>query len=216
MRKAEQENEIVYIIGHINPQLEGCEKRYQALLERFSHIIKAQIFGHIHQDGYKFTHGYFDKKKITGFKVIGGGVTNYNSNPRYHKLVIDKGNLDLKNYYTFYFNVTEANLRNEPVWRENYNVKELFETENFADSQLTFDSIVSRVENDKDYAKKIYSMNRDPNEDITVPDGWAHEFRCKLNYHQDGCEVPHDKFDWESWITRTIIGPWYEVISHDQ
>jgi sphingomyelin phosphodiesterase len=54
---AERRNLSVYIISHIPPGqtdcLEDWVERYNVLIDRFSHIIRGQFFGHTHSDHFE-------------------------------------------------------------------------------------------------------------------------------------------------------------------
>ena len=74
LRKAEQNNEVVYLISHI-PYIDGfflneCAKRFKALVDRFSYIIRGQFAGHTHNDEINIQTEYFQQgkkeKEITG------------------------------------------------------------------------------------------------------------------------------------------------------
>lgn len=51
LRQAEKNNDKVYILGHIPPNAAIVEwgRRYNALVDRFSYIIRGQFFGHSHR-----------------------------------------------------------------------------------------------------------------------------------------------------------------------
>jgi sphingomyelin phosphodiesterase len=79
LRKAEQNNEEVYIIGHIpagdTSLLSECAKRFIALIDRFSHIIRGQFAGHTHYDEVKIMRDYFDKEKVNSIVYISPSLT---------------------------------------------------------------------------------------------------------------------------------------------
>lgn len=68
LKQAEKDGEKVFIIGHIPPGDRGflveCNKYYNALLDRFQHIITGHFYGHSHHDEIRLIKGYFDKSKI--------------------------------------------------------------------------------------------------------------------------------------------------------
>ena len=79
LRNSEQNGESVIIIGHVPPAdnyfISHHSYRYNALIDRFSHIIKGQFFGHTHSDEVKIVHGYFNKSLITGVVHIAPSFT---------------------------------------------------------------------------------------------------------------------------------------------
>ena len=79
LRMSEQNQEEVYIIGHIpagdTSLLTECSKRHIALIERFSHIIRGQFAGHTHYDEVKIMRDYFDKEKVNSIQYINPSLT---------------------------------------------------------------------------------------------------------------------------------------------
>jgi sphingomyelin phosphodiesterase len=79
LRKAELNKEEVYMIGHIpagdTSLLSECAKRYIALIDRFSHIIRGQFAGHTHFDEVKIMRNYFDKEKVNSIVYIAPSLT---------------------------------------------------------------------------------------------------------------------------------------------
>lgn len=79
LRQAEKDGEIVYLISHIPPGdsafLSECAKRYKAILDRFSYIIRGQFFGHTHFDEIKIMHEYFDQSKVLSVSYIAPSLT---------------------------------------------------------------------------------------------------------------------------------------------
>ena len=79
LRQAEIDNEIVYVIGHISAadtsMLTECAKRFKALTDRFSHIIKGQFAGHTHFDEIKVMNEYFDNSKVSGIVYLAPSLT---------------------------------------------------------------------------------------------------------------------------------------------
>lgn len=79
LQSAEDSGEKVIIIGHIPPGdytfLNECNKRYNALIDRYQNIIRGQFFGHTHYDEMRLIHGYFDKSKTVGAVYTAPSVT---------------------------------------------------------------------------------------------------------------------------------------------
>lgn len=82
LANAERNNEIVYLIGHIpvgdSSFLSECSKRYQILLDRFSHIIRGHFSGHTHFDEVKIMNRFYDEKQTSGMIFIAPSLTTYN------------------------------------------------------------------------------------------------------------------------------------------
>ena len=54
-------HKIIYIYIYI--YIEWAE-RYAALIDRFSHVVRGQFFGHTHQDHFESLHSYLDNSLI--------------------------------------------------------------------------------------------------------------------------------------------------------
>jgi sphingomyelin phosphodiesterase len=66
---AEANNESVYFIGHIPMAGGGCNyawtTRFEALVDRFSHIVRAQFYGHTHHDTFTIHRSLIDHSPMS-------------------------------------------------------------------------------------------------------------------------------------------------------
>jgi sphingomyelin phosphodiesterase len=132
LRDAERDGEFVFIIGHIPPGdttfTSQCAKRYQALVDRFSNIIRGNFYGHTHYDEFRVMTEYFDKTKIAGVIYTAPSLTTFEShNPSFRIYEVDSKSMILKNYHQYRLNINEANANqdNEPVWKIVYSAKQV-------------------------------------------------------------------------------------------
>ncbi len=62
---AESKGLLVFIMGHVPPGNTQCnrqwEERYNALIERYQHIVRLQVFGHEGTDSFKLLRSYEDE-----------------------------------------------------------------------------------------------------------------------------------------------------------
>jgi sphingomyelin phosphodiesterase len=79
LRQAEIAGEVVYLLRHIPIGdgffLDECAKRHIAIIDRFSHIIRGQFYGHTHNDEVKIAREYFNYEKISGVMFIAPSLT---------------------------------------------------------------------------------------------------------------------------------------------
>lgn len=65
---SEKKGQSVFILGHIPTGNFGCyvqwSSRYRALVDRFSNIIRAQFFGHTHNDEFQVARSYADNSPM--------------------------------------------------------------------------------------------------------------------------------------------------------
>ena len=88
LHEAEFNGEFVYIVGHIPPgygySLDPFNKRYSALVDRYTNIIRGQFYGHIHSDEFKLTQSIARPGHQAGVQFIVPSFTTYTyRNPSY-------------------------------------------------------------------------------------------------------------------------------------
>lgn len=86
--EAEVTQETVHILAHIPPGEGSCFKiwsrEYRRIIERFSHIIKAQFHGHTHYDEFNIFYGRDNDEIPIGVAWNGGSISSYSDvNPNY-------------------------------------------------------------------------------------------------------------------------------------
>lgn len=116
---AEQNNEKVYILAHVQPGGEDClyewSVRYRALVERYQHVILVHFVGHEHEE---FFNVFTDTKNSSAIGMMHGpgGVTTFtDNNPAFRIYDIDYETGYPVKAYKYFFNITQANL-GDPKW----------------------------------------------------------------------------------------------------
>ena len=124
LKELEDTGGFAYIMGHVSPEhfLHQFGIRYQALTERFQHIIRFQSFSHLHHEFY-----YVDKAigtdKASGWGMVHGSTTTFiGHNPMFYVIEWDEETMVPVNIHTYTTNLTAANLNltpnGEPEWYE--------------------------------------------------------------------------------------------------
>lgn len=73
--------------------------RFNALVERYSYIIRGQFYGHSHRDHMAFFSSFADKKKLTNYYLLAPSLTTYSDkNPSYRIMTIDYDTLQVIDY----------------------------------------------------------------------------------------------------------------------
>lgn len=130
---AETNNEKVHILRHIPLGHAGCfrfwTREYTKIVERFHHIIAAQFEGHTHRNEFNLYYDQSDAKYATSIAFNGGSITPYsNVNPNYMVYYVDKTSLEVIDFESYMFNLTDANEHpyREPVWYKSYSFKDFW------------------------------------------------------------------------------------------
>ncbi len=108
-----------------NPQTIEWGYRYNALIERYSHIIKGQFFGHTHVDNFVIQHGFSlseptAENPIAVTFVHPSLTTHSGLNPSFRVYQADPDSLDLLDYaqYRMFIEVANCINMNACVGRE--------------------------------------------------------------------------------------------------
>jgi sphingomyelin phosphodiesterase len=168
LRKAERDNEVVLLIGHIpsgdTSLLSECAKRYNALTDRFSHIIRAQLAGHTHFDEVKIIKEYFNPDKVAGVSFIAPSLTTSTYlNPSFRVFEVDSDTKIFKDYLQYRMNITLANshVDNEPVWEVSYRASEYFGAKDLTDLEAIHQYVEKIASDDAVYQKTCRSFFTD-------------------------------------------------------
>lgn len=129
LRDMEQKGEIAILLGHIpiNGCLRAWGSRFQALMDRYQHIVRFGLFGHSHDEKFFLTtsvntNGNLSETKPIAFNSILSPTTTYTGkNPSFSVLEIDEELMIPVNITTYFFNITKANLGN-PEWEVYHNI----------------------------------------------------------------------------------------------
>lgn len=104
LHQSQKINQYVWIIGHISPKsaLNDWGMRYNALIDRYSYIIRGQFYGHSHVDHIAFFPTFKDKQKLSGYYMISPSITTASDkNPQYRLMDVDYDTLQVTEYYQY-------------------------------------------------------------------------------------------------------------------
>ncbi|RWS14662.1 sphingomyelin phosphodiesterase-like protein 2, partial [Dinothrombium tinctorium] len=160
LQKAEDSHQYVHLIGHIAPDKVQCNAlwlhHYLRILERYNETIRGQFFGHTHFDEFRvYKTATGDEPLSVAF--IGGSLTTYeNVNPMFRIYTTTKNGI-IKDYETFYFNLTEANNLlddGQLPWRKEYSAIQSY---NLIDqSPLSYKKLSDRMQSNDALFDKYY------------------------------------------------------------
>lgn len=222
LRQAEKNNEIVYIIGHIFPYnsfyLSECLYVYQAIVDRFSHIIKSQMFGHSHSDELLSMTSYFDKNNITSLLYVAPSATSYNGkNPSYRMYSYNTTSLDLLNYSQMRLDLSKANKEGKTSWKLAYNFNELYD-HNCSDYEGIKKKMNTLVE-DLDFTRKVWHehssgrVNTSKAKDEEVKRRGSN-YLCNFNMDDksENCKRPMSQTRKVYKVLEYFYGSWYAML----
>ncbi len=127
LRQAEQNGEIAYIVGHIPPgdgySLDPFNKRYNALIDRYTNTIRGQFFAHTHNDEFKMTQSYASPGRQSGVQFIVPSLTTFpNINPSFRIYEFDRQTGFTFDYVQYRMYLTKG----ETDWKIAYTMKNFY------------------------------------------------------------------------------------------
>ncbi|XP_076750001.1 sphingomyelin phosphodiesterase 1 [Xylocopa sonorina] len=126
--EAERNNEFVHILSHIPANSNSClntwKREYLRIINRFSHLIKAEFNGHTHNDELAIFYNSADEGQNVAWN--GGSITTYTRlNPNYKIYTINSSNYAVTDYQNWMYDLSSANkdVHTRPTWYESYSFK---------------------------------------------------------------------------------------------
>ena len=161
MLEAENNQEKVFILGHVPPGSEECwsvwSAQFNAVVDRFESIIMAQFYGHTHFDDLAIFFSAEEPSRPNNALYIGASVTAYTDlNPGYKVFHVDAADTatatwEIVDHETYIYNLTAANLNN-PSWFKLYSAKEAYGLESLRPKHL-YEFVIRMAEDDQLFQK---------------------------------------------------------------
>ncbi|CAI5455291.1 unnamed protein product [Caenorhabditis angaria] len=184
---SEKRGEVVHIISHIPPGdnycLKGWSFNFYEIVKRFENTIAQMFYGHTHYDQFMVYYDMEDpNRRPFHFNWISPSLTTYDFlNPAYRIYEIDGGYTGathtVKDAYTYYANVTEANQKNkEPEWKLSYSTKDFYNMPDFSPQSWSdlSDRLWTNTTLFRDFIK-LYYRNHYNNECYT-------DYKCRFDF----------------------------------
>jgi hypothetical protein len=111
LRDMESKGEIAIFLGHVPPGSVSClydwAIRLRAILDRYQHIVRWSVFGHVHEETFG-TERAIGSGKAVGVQHWSGSVSTYAAvNPSFRVLEVDEETLLPVRIETHVFDVTQ-------------------------------------------------------------------------------------------------------------
>lgn len=175
LTEAANNNEKVYIIGHVPPGFfekkrskpwftAKFNEQYLKLIQKHHPVILGQFFGHHHTDSFRMIYNtdgspistIFLTPGVTPWKTTLPGVTDGANNPGIRLFEYDTETLLVKDMVTYYMNLTFSNAAEER-WEKEYRLTESFRVPDA--SPLSMHKVLELMANDDCYLQKYYEYN---------------------------------------------------------
>ncbi|KZC03843.1 Sphingomyelin phosphodiesterase [Dufourea novaeangliae] len=138
---AEINEEFVHILSHVpantNTCLQTWRREYLRIINRFSHLIKAQFNGHTHND--EITIFYNSDLIPENIAWNGGSITAFSKlNPNYKVYNVNGSNYAVADYQNWMYNLDSANknINIRPTWYKSYSFKAEYELPDLSPKSL--------------------------------------------------------------------------------
>lgn len=93
LRQMEKDGEVGIIIGHVPPGDPDClhavSSRLRILYDRYQHIIRLNLFGHIHYEEFEVIRGIEDNKPIGSIHITSSFTPHTDQNPSIRAITLD-------------------------------------------------------------------------------------------------------------------------------
>ena len=156
LKKAEKNNEIVYLLDHIplvnHQHTLQCTYRLKILLDRYQHIVRGYFSGHSHSEYLTIVKEYNSEKPIHVNYICSGLTTYSDYQPSFRLYEIDEDTKYVKDYIQYRMDLEESNKKREAIWYISYKANEFFKVDTISNADA-----VSKYEIGKDYIIKKYT-----------------------------------------------------------
>jgi len=147
----EQRGEIAIIISHIPVAdmtcIDAWAKRYQALADRYQHIIRYTIFGHVHKEMHNIGRSFYEDKPIGVHYWSSSVSTWYEVNPSFRVFIVDEETMLPLRIETHYIDVKE---RPMPQWKLSHELTDHYHMHDL--SPASFESLSNKMLYDEETA----------------------------------------------------------------
>ncbi|XP_059090918.1 acid sphingomyelinase-like phosphodiesterase 3b isoform X2 [Tigriopus californicus] len=140
-------------------------QKYLELLDKYSHVISAQFYGHHHTDALKMISA--NNGTPTSFGLLAPAVTPWIStlapetggnNPGLRLFKYDMDTGEILDYDQFWLNLAKANADNVPEWKMEYSFLEYYGLQGTIDLNLMLE-LTKKIRDDVQTFERYYSAN---------------------------------------------------------
>ncbi|XP_076234537.1 sphingomyelin phosphodiesterase [Calliopsis andreniformis] len=159
LSKAEENKEFVHILSHIPINSNSClntwKQEYLKIIDRFSHLIKAEFNGHTHTDEIGIFYNSNGVAKNIAWN--GGSITAYSKlNPNYKIYTVNNSNYAVNDYQNWMYDLGSANqnINKRPKWYKSYSFRNEYGLPNISTTSLN--NLLHKVASNETLLNKYY------------------------------------------------------------
>lgn len=119
LKEVEADGGQIILISHFTTTRECIHAwghRLRGLIDRYQHIIRVGLYGHVHEEEIQVVRAIGDNKNI-GFNFYGASITPHKyHNPAFNVIEFDAEYMIPVNIYTHSFDLDDANTNGTPNW----------------------------------------------------------------------------------------------------
>lgn len=187
LKKAEANDEVVFVIAHIPSASSDClhswSVRFKALVERYQHVVRMQFYGHSHDERWHMNRGFNDGHPI-GIQFGSASLgTRGGKNPGFRIFELDAETFLPVQITRYAMDLRQSNEEGKPIWSKMYDTTEEYELEGFSPSQIL--EFTESWNENVDMVKK-YKINQDGR--------YSHQSIDQISCNE-GC-IKHAQCDW--------------------
>jgi len=157
---AQANGEKAYIIGHV-PMGDGtCYVAYEvqlhSLLDQYRDVVVAQFVGHTHHDHFVVVRDVATNSIPLSTVFIAPSVTTYSGAfPSFRVYYYNRTTYEVLDYDQYRFNLTEANLNDNPVWFKAYSFVEEYNLNGTTPGDMQ--NFIAQMQQDPTVFDKFYN-----------------------------------------------------------
>ena len=184
LEKAKNDNEAVYIAGHIIIRGFGSfrSQYVEPLMKAMKHyqdIIKGSFWGHHHTDSFQLV-GDTPENSHVGH-LCGSIDTETNRNPTFRRYIVDLSNkFTITSWRTFYADLPESNKAGKIKWKTLYDSKKDYGLEELTPSSI--DAFMTELKKNKTLFEDVWSHRYGDGPNGKCDDSCKKSFICSVLY----------------------------------
>jgi len=145
----EKNQEIGLIISHVPPGdtcLNGWGTRFRALIDRYQHLVRLAVYGHVHEEMYGVWRSFETNKPVNVNQWTGSVATFSQNNPSFRMFEIDEETMLPVKMHSYVLNLRDPN----PEWKWDHEYTQLYGMKDM--SPASFDDLSNRMLKDEKLA----------------------------------------------------------------